>query len=89
MISFPYNFFFFSSNHALLSSKKTKKSTKLSFKNEIGAFDGIFWQNAGRYTRVFATIVLPKSSSKGAVIFLKLNLLEYSVFCSIIRRDLS
>ena len=38
MISFSYNFFFFSSNHALLSSKKTEKSTKNGFQNFFGTF---------------------------------------------------
>ena len=58
MISAPYNFFFFNSNHALLSSKKTENSTKLSFKKEIGTFDAIFWQNDGRYTMVFAKKII-------------------------------
>ena len=77
MISVPYNFFFFSSNHALLSSKKTKNSTKLSFKNEIGGFDARFWQNDGRYTRVFAKklieiLFLPKTWSKNGLLYYKI-----------------
>ena len=77
MISFPYNFFFFNSNHALLSSKKTEKSTKLSFKKEIGTFDARFWQNDGRYTRVFAKkiieiIILSKTWSKNGLLYRKI-----------------